>query len=130
MADERMARLREICARFPGVAEGITVHHPSFTIADKAFLMVTDGGANQSLWMKSNRGAQAELVGSDPEKYFVPPYVGHHGWVGVRAGPGTDWAEVAELVTDAYRAAAPKRLLAQFDAVEAGRPAGPDGAGR
>jgi len=120
MADERMGRLREICAELPGVAEGITVHHPSFKIGKKAFVMVTDGGPDQALWMKSDRGTQAELVASDPDLYFVPPYVGHHGWVGVRVGPGVDWTEVSELVTDAYRAAAPKRLLAQFDSSHPG----------
>lgn len=120
MSDERLARLRETCAGMPGVEEGVTVHHPSFKIGNKAFVMVTDGGADPALWVKSDRGTQAELVGSDAERYFVPPYVGHHGWVGIRTGPGVDWTEVAELVTDAYRMAAPKRLLAEFERPAAG----------
>ncbi len=116
MVDRRLTELRAICAAMPGCSEGITVHHPSFTIRGKAFVMVTDGGDDPALWVKSDRGTQAELVAADPQRFFVPPYVGHHGWVGVRAGADTDWAEVAEIVTDAYRLAAPKRLLAEFDA--------------
>jgi len=33
------------------------------------------------------------LVGADPDRFFVPPYVGHKGWVGVRLDPEPDWAE-------------------------------------
>lgn len=115
VSDDRIARLREILARLPEATEGVTVHHPSLQIRGKAFVMCTDSDGDPALWMKSDRGTQAELVATDPGRFFVPPYVGHHGWLGVRTGPGTDWTEVAELVTDAYRLAAPKRLVAQLD---------------
>jgi len=55
------------------------------------------------------------LVSAAPEHYFVPPYVGHRGWLGVRLDRGTDWAELAELCQDAYRVIAPARLVAQLD---------------
>lgn len=121
MSDERLARLHEVCDPMPGVAEGITVHHPSFKVGGKAFVMVTGDEGDPTLWMKSDRGTQAELVAADPERYFVPPYVGHHGWVGVRTGAGVDWAEVQELVVDAFRAAATKRAVKEYDAAQAGR---------
>lgn len=116
MQDRRLTELRRICADLPGCSEGTTVHHPSLQIRGKAFVMVTDGHGDAALWVKSDRGTQAELIAADPEHFFVPPYVGHHGWVGVRTGDDTDWAEVAEIVIDAYRLAAPKRLLAEYDA--------------
>jgi predicted DNA-binding protein (MmcQ/YjbR family) len=50
------------------------------------------------------------LVGADPERFFVPPYVGHRGWVGMRLDRRPDWNEVAELVRRSYRLTAPKRL--------------------
>ena len=65
-----------------------------------------------SMWCKAPRGAQAVLVGSDPDRFFVPPYVGHHGWIGLWLDVELDWDEVAELVVGSYRLIAPKRLLA------------------
>lgn len=92
---------------------GVTVHHPSLQIRGKAFVMAT-GAA--TLWVKSDLSTQAELLAADPARYFRPPYVGHHGWVGIRTDGDVDWAEVSELVTDAFRLAAPKRLVARLDA--------------
>ena len=60
-------------------------------------------------------------MGSDPQRFFRPPYVGGRGWLGVYLDvPGVDWDEIAEIVADAYREVAPKRLTAQLDA-QAGR---------
>ena len=50
----------------------------------------------------------------DPERFFVPPYVGVHGWIGVHLNRDPDWAYIAELAEDAYRMTAPKRLLKQI----------------
>lgn len=52
---------------------------------------------------------------ADPERFFVPPYVGHRGWLGIRLDVPGDWDEIAHLVADAYRIVAPKRLLAESD---------------
>jgi predicted DNA-binding protein (MmcQ/YjbR family) len=55
-------------------------------------------------------------VAADPGRFFRPPYVGHRGWLGVYLDVPVDWAEIAELVADAYRTVAPKRLVAELDA--------------
>ena len=52
------------------------------------------------------------LVGADPKRFFVPPYVGHKGWVGMRLDDEADWDEVAKIVRRSYRLIAPKRLAA------------------
>ena len=52
---------------------------------------------------------------SDPELFFVPPYVGPSGWVGVRLDKKPDWSLVAELLEDGYRLVAPKRRLRELD---------------
>lgn len=62
------------------------------------------------MWLKAPPGAQAVLVGADPDRFFVPPYVGHKGWIGMRLAPAPDWAEVGFLVRRSYRMTAPKRL--------------------
>jgi hypothetical protein len=59
---------------------------------------------------------QGALVTEEPDRFFVPPYVGHRGWLGVRLDRDLDWDEVAGIVEDAYRLVAPKKLVARLDA--------------
>jgi hypothetical protein len=55
-------------------------------------------------------GDQEALVGSDSRRFFVPPYLGHRGWVGLWLDRGRlDWVETAELFVDAYRRHCPSR---------------------
>ena len=73
-----------------------------------------------ALWIKAPAGAQEILVGSDPERFFRPPYVGPKGWVGIvldgaDIGPA-DWDEVTAMIQRSYRLIAPKRLAARLDA--------------
>ncbi|HEX3995552.1 MAG TPA: MmcQ/YjbR family DNA-binding protein [Acetobacteraceae bacterium] len=63
-----------------------------------------------TVWCKAPRGVQAILVGAAPDRFFVPPYVGHKGWIGFHLDRTTDWAEVAALIHRSYRMTAPKRL--------------------
>jgi len=52
------------------------------------------------------------LVSADPKRFYVPPYVGPKGWVGVRLDGKPDWDEIARIVRRSYRLVAPKRLAA------------------
>ena len=55
-------------------------------------------------------------MSSDPARFYVPAYLGARGWTALRLDIGKpDWAEVRELLTDAYRLQAPRRLVAQLD---------------
>jgi hypothetical protein len=86
---------------------------PAFRVRDKFFTMAAEDGS--TLTVKAPKGVQAVLVASDAERFFVPKYVGHIGWVGVRldlAEP-PDWDELAEMITESYCLVAPKRLAAQ-----------------
>ena len=65
--------------------------------------------------VKAPSGTQGALVRSDPDRFFVPPYVGPKGWVGVWLDVDPDWHEIAELVEDSYRLVAPKTLLKELD---------------
>ena len=57
----------------------------------------------------------------DPERFFVPPYVGTRGWLGVRLDVlPIDWDQIADLVADAYRTVAPRGLVAEMEAREPG----------
>jgi hypothetical protein len=70
------------------------------------------GQGRAAVWCKAGPGNQAVMVATAPQRFFVPPYVGVSGWVGIWLDRGVDWHEVADLMSDAYRLVAPKRLLA------------------
>ena len=115
MKEIPLDRLRAICLTFPEAVEAGGVGDPSFKVRDKIFAMQHLIDGRMSMWCKARPGAQDVLVGSDPGRYFVPPYVGHHGWVGVWFDGEIDWELVADLVEESYRMTAPKRLSAQLD---------------
>jgi hypothetical protein len=122
VADETsLGRVREICLALPEATEKPFGGHtaPTWRVRDKIFAMRGGEyeGEEPALWCKAPPGAQDVLVGADPERFFVPPYVGHNGWVGVRLDvPPVDWGIIAELVMDSYRMTAPKRLMKQLQA--------------
>src|SRR5262245_26918361 len=103
-------RLRPICLALPEAEERETWGKETFRVRNKIFCMHMAEADAPVLWCKAPHGSQAILVGADPKRFFVPPYVGHKGWVGVRLNKGVDWREVADLVTRSYRMTAPKRL--------------------
>jgi len=110
-----MDRLREICLALPEATERETWGDPTFRVREKIFAMPKVGDGRLSVWCKAAPGAQDILVGSDPERFFVPPYVGHNGWIGVRLDVQVDWDELADLLEESYRMTAPKRLSARLD---------------
>ena len=108
-------RLRAICLALPEAVEKATWGDPTFRVRERIFAMEKHGDGRVSLWCKAPPGSQMVLVGADPERFFVPPYVGHKGWVGVRLDRDPDWDEVAALVERSYRLIAPKRLAAMVE---------------
>jgi hypothetical protein len=113
---EVLDHLRTICLALPAATEQETWGDPTFRVRDKIFAMRKCGDGRISTWCKAPPGAQEVLVGADPERYFVPPYVGHRGWIGIRLDlADVEWDDVADLIADSYRLTAPKRLLAQLD---------------
>ena len=115
MTDDALEQLRAICLALPEATEQGGVGDPTFKVRDKIFAMRHGVDGRASMWCKAPRGFQGMLVDSDPERFFVPPYVGHHGWVGVWLDVALDWNMVADLVKESYRMTAPKRLRAQLD---------------
>jgi hypothetical protein len=61
-----------------------------------------------AIWCKAPLGFQAEMVSVAPERFFVPPYVGVNGWVGLRLDLDVDWDEVKSVVAQAYNLCAEK----------------------
>jgi predicted DNA-binding protein (MmcQ/YjbR family) len=110
-----VAELRGICLAFPEATEKSFGGHeaPSFRVADKLFVVLTED--RWALTLKAASGEQALLVSADPDRFFVPRYVGSKGWVGVRLTHPVDWQEVAELIEDSYRLIAPKALVRRLE---------------
>jgi hypothetical protein len=108
-------RLRELCLALPEVTEKVSHGEPTWFVR-KTFVMFADRHHDDRLafWCAAPPGVQEELVAVDPARFFRPPYVGGRGWLGVYLDVDVDWAEVGEIVTDAYRAIAPKKLVARL----------------
>lgn len=110
-----LGRIRELCLALPETSERLSHGAPTFFVREKrSFLMVlTDhhGDGRFAIWCAAEPGAQGMLVAADPERFFVPPYVGHRGWLGARLDCGLDWDELAGIVEDAYVEVAPAKLV-------------------
>jgi hypothetical protein len=105
-------QVRRIALLFPEAHEQETWGHPTFRVRAKMFAAMDEAGTSASV--KASRAAQAALVGSEPQTFSVAPYVGQHGWVSVDLRR-VDPEEMAELLDEAWRATAPKRVVAAYD---------------
>ncbi|MBA3658393.1 MAG: MmcQ/YjbR family DNA-binding protein [Gemmatimonadales bacterium] len=115
MPPDPLARLRKLCLALPEAHEVEAWGEPTFRVRNKLFAMYAaaenhHGAGRAAVWCKAAPGNQALMVGVDPQRFFVPPYVGPSGWVGVRLTGRVDWRELADLLEDSYRLVAPKRL--------------------
>jgi hypothetical protein len=114
-----LAGLRRICLALPEVSERLSHGSPSWFVRGKktvaSFVDDHHGDGILGIWCPAPPGVQAELVATEPDRFYVPPYVGPSGWVGVRLDTDVDWDEVAGILTDSYRLVAPKKLVALLD---------------
>jgi hypothetical protein len=110
--------VRAICLALPGVSERLSHGAPAF-FAGRQFVMLWPDGHHDRqfphLWCAAPPGTQEELVRTEPERFFRPPYVGGRGWLGVRLDKDVDWDEVAVMCEEAFRTVVPKKLVAALD---------------
>ena len=118
---DHFARVRKLCLALPTVAEKISHGAAYFHLTDKAgILMFADNHHNdgrRAVWCKAAPEAQATLVDAYPDRYFVPPYMGVKGWVGIRLDRTVDWGAVTALLEDAWFSIASKKLRDQRHAM-------------
>ena len=110
--------MRKVCLSLPEAFEKVAWGTPTFRVKDRQFAIYLDnhhGDGRLALWCKAPPGAQEALVRADPDAFFVPPYVGKAGWIGIDLDRGLDWGVVAGLVRDGYLEIAPKRLREELD---------------
>ena len=114
--------LRRVVLSLPEAEERETWGHPTFRVRDKMFAALSDDGRLASV--KATRQEQAALIAAAPETFGVPAYVGRHGWVSIQLAT-VDPTELGELVVEAWRQTAPKRLVAAYDAAQNPEEPGP-----
>jgi hypothetical protein len=117
-ADAALKRVRALCLALPEATERLSHGAPTFFVKKSFVMFLNDhhGDGRLAIWCAAPEGAQAAMIGADPERFFRPPYVGPSGWVGVRLDVRPDWNEIAGIVEDAYRTVAARKLVAVLDA--------------
>jgi hypothetical protein len=102
-----LERVRRICLALPEVHERESHGSPTFFVRDKrSFVTYQDdhhGDGRLALWCASSSDVQQMLASSRPEQFFVPPYVAHLGWIGVRLDRDLSWDEIKGVIRDAHR---------------------------
>jgi hypothetical protein len=112
--NEALGKVRAACLILPKTSERLSHGGPAFFIrSKKCFVMFLDDHHDDgrlAIWCAAPDGVQAEMVDTEPERFFRPPYVGHLGWLGVQL-PGIDQAELGAICREAYITVAPPSLL-------------------
>ncbi len=120
MPPTALVRLRKICLALPEAHEVEAWGEPTFRVRNKLFAMYAaagnhHGAGRAAVWCKATPINQSLMIDAAPDRFFVPPYVGPSGWVGIWLDSRPNWKEIAALLSDGYRLIAPKRLAALID---------------
>jgi predicted DNA-binding protein (MmcQ/YjbR family) len=107
-------KLRKVCLALPGAWEKVSHGEPTFWVGQRMFASFADAGNHHgagryAVWCKATHATQDLLVSRSPDRYFVPPYAGAAGWVGVYLDRRPAWSEVAERLEHAYQLASPPK---------------------
>jgi predicted DNA-binding protein (MmcQ/YjbR family) len=111
------AAVREVCLWLPEAEEFVSHGSPNFRVRGKTFATYVinhHGDGRVALWLNALPGSQDLHVRAEPAHFFVPPYVGPRGWLGVVLDGGIAWKRVAALVREAYEKEAPEPLRSRI----------------
>ena len=109
MSDAPIERVRRLCVAWPDVTERLSHGEPTWFFRDRRSIAT---GADRhhddrvAFCLAAPPAARDPLIDGDPERYFIPPYVGHRGWIGVYLDVEVDWDTVEELIANAYHTVA------------------------
>lgn len=112
-----LPKVRKLCLSLPEAHEVEAWGEPTFRVKNKLFAMYAKadnhhGEGRNAIWCKASRVNQRLMIDAAPDRFFSPPYVGPSGWVGVYLDREVDWDELRDLLRDAWRMTAPKKLAA------------------
>ena len=117
MARDISQAVRDACLWLPEAEEFVSHGSPNFRVRGKTFATYVvnhHGDGRVALWLNVPAGAQELYVGAEPRHFFVPPYVGPRGWLGVILDRGIDWHRIPRLVREAYEKVVPNDLRARI----------------
>jgi predicted DNA-binding protein (MmcQ/YjbR family) len=119
-AAKTFEKLTAICLALPAAECARKGDHATYRVRGKVFAYFLDdhhGDGIVSVCVKSELGENADRARLDPERFYLPAYIGPRGWFGMRLDRGrVAWREVREVVERSYRLTAPKTLLKEIDA--------------
>jgi len=104
-AEALIERVRKIAMAMPDVTEKLSHGEPTFFAGGRVFFGVDNnhhGSGHVAVWCNAPEGAQESLVAADPKHFFVPPYVGKGGWLGIRLDSGLPWPVIKDLLAQAH----------------------------
>src|SRR5256885_10779566 len=110
--DEHIRRVRRICATLPQTVEKLSHGEPTFFAGKKVYAMFANNHHNDghiAVWIPVPPGLQATLLKTEPDKFFMPPYVGVRGWVGLDLDAVSD-DELGYHLSEAWRLIAPNKV--------------------
>jgi predicted DNA-binding protein (MmcQ/YjbR family) len=117
VADDIQQAVRAVCLWLPEAEEFMSHGSATFRVRGKSFASFVvnhHGDGRVALWLSAAAGSQELYVQADPKRFFVPPYVGPRGWLGVHLDKGLSWKVIAERVREAYEKVAPAALVASL----------------
>ncbi len=123
---DKRERVTAICRALPSAEHEDQGDHTIYRVRGKVFAYFLDnhhGDGIVSVCVKSERGENVDRARLEPERFYLPAYIGPRGWFGMRLDRGrVRWREVAEVVERSYRLTAPKSLTKKLDGVEGAGP--------
>jgi hypothetical protein len=102
-----IAQVRKVALSLEGTTEKISHGEPCF-FRGRMYAAIDNhhhGSEHLAVWCRAEPGAQHAFVDASPEHFFVPPYLGVQGWLGVRLDTGLEWPVVANLLERAWKLA-------------------------
>jgi hypothetical protein len=111
-AEGHLQRVRRLCATFPPTEERLSHGEPTFFVGGRVYVMFANNhhaDGHVAVWIPVPPSLQATLLKTEPDKFFMPPYVGVRGWVGVELEAISD-EELAAHILEAWRLIAPKKF--------------------
>ena len=110
--EEHLQRVRRLCSALPRTSEKLSHGEPTFFVGGKVYVMFANNHHNDghvAVWIPVPPGFQASLLTTQPRKFFMPPYVGARGWIGIELEAIND-EELSAHILEAWRLIAPKQL--------------------
>ncbi|MFL5319402.1 MAG: MmcQ/YjbR family DNA-binding protein [Myxococcaceae bacterium] len=102
VAQTALKRVRAITSKLE-VEERTSHGAPAFFLNKKQFLHFWDnhhGDDRVAIWVRADREARDAWLQLDPERFFLPPYVAHLGWVGIRLDGRPPWKQIEAIIRE------------------------------